>query len=43
MKDIAGYLCLGDVKVTPEAVKTLKEQFQSRRQEVHMGYSQRKQ
>lgn len=48
LKDIAEfkslrYLCLGDVKVTPEAVKALKERFRSRGQEVRLGYSQQKQ
>jgi hypothetical protein len=48
LKDIVGfkslkYLCLGDVRVSPEAVKALKERFRSRGQEVRLGYSQRKQ
>jgi hypothetical protein len=37
------YLCLGDVRITPDAVKTLKEGFRSRRQDVRLGYSQRRQ
>ena len=48
LNDIAGfknlkYLCLGGVKVTPEAVKVLKERFQSRGQEVRIGHLQRNQ
>jgi hypothetical protein len=37
------YLCLGDDRVTLEAVKTLKDKFRSRKQDVRLGYSQRKQ
>ena len=37
------YLCLGDVRVSPDAVRALKEQFRSRGQDVRLGYSQRKQ
>jgi hypothetical protein len=36
------YLCLGDVRITPDAVKSLKERFRARKQEVRLGYSQRR-
>jgi hypothetical protein len=36
------YLCLGDVRMSPEAVAKLKDGFRARGQDVHMGYSQRK-
>jgi hypothetical protein len=47
LEDIAGfkslkYLCLGDVNVSPEAVDALKARFRSRKQEVRLGYSQRR-
>jgi hypothetical protein len=36
------YLCLGDVKVSPDAVKVLKDRFRERGQGVQFGYSRRK-
>jgi hypothetical protein len=36
------YLCLGDVQISPEAVTKLKNGFRSRKQDVRLGYSQRK-
>jgi hypothetical protein len=36
------YLCLGDVRITPEAVKKLKDKFRARKQDVQLGYSQRR-
>jgi hypothetical protein len=36
------YLCLGDVRMSPEAVAKLKEGFRARGQSVRVGYSRRK-
>jgi hypothetical protein len=36
------YLCLGDVRMSPEAVAKLKDGFRARGQDVRIGYSRRK-
>jgi hypothetical protein len=37
------YLCLGGVRMSPEAVAKLKEQFRAQGQDVRVGYSRRNQ